>query len=368
MKRRLLVLLAAVLVGALACTGVAPDPEEPADDFSLDTKDVGVEAEGGTVQVNVGGTRVFHLKSWPQWVEEPSVQGRTIVVVVPKNDSGEERSGDVTISDEEGSSLSFRISQKTSTKIPVLADWDSPFPHHSLFYRFTATWCGYCPMMATSVKNAQDQMPGKMLLLNIHGSDSELEFANYRKLAQQYKVSGYPTGIVDGRRKINNNEIEYTTAAIVDAVEETEEFYPVSSRIAFNSSFRVSDSQLSIDLYLFIRYAADYKVTVVLEQDGLIASQSNYTGPSWTAYEHNDVAVLSLTDILGDPFTVTEDKTVEHMQYSVQLPVKYKIEDLKVLVAVQRAFGDQKVRASGHFGGYYVDNCAVGKAGMDLPL
>jgi hypothetical protein len=106
---------------------------------------------------------------------------------------------------------------------------------------------------------------------------------------------------------------------------------------------------------------------VFLVEDGIIAPQANYEGESWTAYEHNEVARMVLTDVLGDAFTVAGDQSMVRRQYFAQIPVTYKTENMKIMIIVQRAFGTQK-KLSGDFGDFYVDNCVTGPLGADLPL
>ena len=364
MKARFLLLAISAVLGVLSCG--KETPKAPLDDpFELNPSSAEIAADGGVVQIKVSGTRAFHVSSHPDWVSEPSVKDRLITLSAGNNDTGEERRGVVAVCDDSGACLSCLLTQKAPAVAPVLSNWDDPFPHKSLFFRFTATWCGWCPRMAASVKLAQEQNPDKLLLMNVHGYDSELEFSQVGKLMDLYKIDGYPSGIVDGRRLVQNYDSGTTAANIGKFIRETEDHYPTASRIAFHSELKAR--KLDIDLYLYFRYADAYKVTVVLLEDGVIAPQANFEGKAEPAYEHNDVLRIPVTNILGDAVVPGEDRVMEQRKYSVTIPQEYKPEKMKILVAVQRPFGEQEV-LSGGYGSYYVDNCACDQAGADLPL
>ena len=83
---------------------------------------------------------------------------------------------------------------------------------------------------------------------------------------------------------------------------------------------------------------------------------------------HDGVARIALSNISGDAFTTTEDNVTRTFSYSAEIPADYVKDNLRILVYVQRAFGSQPVISSGDYGGYYVDNCASGKAGSSLEL
>lgn len=92
-----------------------------------------------------------------------------------------------------------QVENITTKKIPsttkiVIADdpseWaDREFWHKSLGMRFTATWCGYCPNLATGFAKAVSQYPNKIELLNLHPTSSILGFSGTSALANIFKVS-----------------------------------------------------------------------------------------------------------------------------------------------------------------------------------
>ena len=76
--------------------------------------------------------------------------------------------------------------------------------------------------------------------------------------------------------------------------------------------------------------------------------------------------MISGANAFPDTDTVANANTVVNKKFTASIPASYKKENLKVVVYVQRAFGSQEAIASDNYGGYYVDNAAVVKAGETL--
>ena len=332
--------------------------------FNVSPSQVEVSADGGTFEVKVTSSFGYHISSIPDWVKEIS---NTPVNKIHKFEvdpaiSAESRSGVVVFCDDVGTCLPVNVRQEGS---PDAIDWSKAFYHKSLYMRFTATWCGWCPMMGRSVALAQTKYPGRIELVNLHASSSNLAFSGTETLERQYGIGGYPTGMIDGRRYMGNySSADYFVQWVGEILDETETAYPVSSAIGFASSF--SGRTLSIDLKLYLREAADYKVTVLLTESGIVGYQSDYEQGDHQDYHHDNIARIAVTNAAGDALTTTADRTLKKIHYSTTIPSGYNKDNMKILVIVQRHFGSQRILADGDYGGYYVDNCASGKAGANL--
>ncbi len=278
------------------------------------------------------------------------------------NDSGESRTGVIVFCNSDNRCVPFSVTQKENQGV----DWDKDFFHRSLMMRFTATWCGWCPFMADAVKVAQESLPGKIVPLNVHAADSDLAFNQTSTLASQYKISGYPSGILDGRQSIANyQDHTYTASLIVAAVKETEQYYPVTAAIGLNSS--ISGSTLNVDVTLYLRNAEDYKFTLMVTESGIICPQADYHTNSYVNdYQHDDIARISVTAAKGDAISSPGEMSVVEKHYSTTIPSSYNKSNLKLVAYVQRAFGSQTEKTSGSYGGYYVDNAAVAAVGEEL--
>ncbi len=243
-------------------------------------------------------------------------------------------------------------------------DWaGKEFWHKSLGMRFTATWCGYCPNLATSFAKAISQYPNKIEMLNLHPTSSNLGFSGTSKLENIFRITGYPTGMIDYRNSIANyTSNDYTARLIVNAAKETESNYPTKTGISFTSS--VSGSKLNLNVKLYIKEKGDYKVTAVLVEDNIIGYQ-NGGGDS---YNHSSIARVALSDITGDTFSTTaENKTVEK-NYSVTIPSSYNKDNLKILVYVLKQYGSQPIIRTANYGDYYVDNATSAAIGTTKDL
>lgn len=335
--------------------------------FHIVTPAANLSYKAQNLEVEVVSSIGYHATAFPDWisevkVEEAGANRKVHTFSIQSNETGKSRSAVISFCNDEQKCVPYTITQKADEGI----DWDKDFYHKSLVMRFTATWCQYCPLMATALKSAQQQYPEKIVPANIHGGQSTLEFSDCDVLATQYGITGYPSGIVDGRKLVGNSSSTATTATnIVNAVKDTESKYPVTAAIGLNSAF--TGQKLDIDVNLFLRKAEKYKLTVFLAESKIIASQADNTSGTYiNDYQHDDVVRMSVSAVKGDEIAATSPMSIVKKQYSVTVPSNYKKENLELIVYVQRAFGDQTVAASGDYGGYYVDNAAVVPVGQKL--
>ena len=243
-------------------------------------------------------------------------------------------------------------------------DWaGKEFWHKSLGMRFTATWCGYCPNMATSFAKAISQYPNKIEMLNLHPTSSNLGFSGTSKLENIFRITGYPTGMIDYRNSIANyTSNDYTARLIVNAAKETESNYPTKTGISFTSS--VSGSKLNLNVKLYIKEKGDYKVTAVLLEDNIIGYQ-NGGGDN---YNHSSIARVAITDITGDAVSTSEDNKTVSKNYTATIPSSCDKNNLRVLVYVLKQYGSQTIIRTADYGDYYVDNAVSAAVGTTQDL
>jgi hypothetical protein len=219
--------------------------------------------------------------------------------------------------------------------------------------------------MAQTAHLYQSKYPGTLEVVNVHGSGSNLYAQAFDPLIEYYNSSAtYPTGVVDLRNSLANYNPVYGVDGLKQFVDEQESNYPVVSTMGYASSF--SGNTLDINLKLYLKKADSYKVNVIITESGIVDYQAdNYDGNS-NNYVHNDVARIAVTNAMGEEFTTAQDNSIVKKTYSVNIPTSYNKDKLKILVFVQRKFGTQQVLQSGISGEYYIDNCAIGKAGGQL--
>lgn len=334
--------------------------------FEVSPAEFDVPATGGEIKVYVSTDQDYTVNiANPEWISLISgtgVKEGEVVFLVDENTVAAERIGMVQFC-AGASCYNVEVRQAAGTD----ASWvDETFYHRSLAMRFTADWCGYCPNMADGFDLAQEQVPDKIEVVSYHEPGSGLSFSPTSILMSQYGVVSFPTGIVDGRTLIENYDKSVIASSVIDAMNETESNYPTASGISFSSS--ISGQVLSAYITLYLKSAGDYKVTVVVLEDGIVGSQANYyTGDTYD-YVHDGVARIALSDISGDAFSAEADNVTRTFSYNALIPSEYNKDNLRILVYVQRAYGSQAVISSGDYGEYYIDNCASGKAGENLDL
>jgi hypothetical protein len=389
--RKIILLLTTVF----ALTSCDPSANKSAEDpiMELPQNTFRVDAEGGLLEIQLYTNQEYHFEIIEEWISEVSFVSddmiKTHKLKVQPNTVQEERSGTVTVctdlqcipiiiyqkgAEENGSGGGEEPGNQGGEDDiypegltgPVTSAWTAKsFAHRSLGIRVTADWCGACPYLASSFEAARELMPDKYEVVSLHASGG-LSFAGTNYITYSYNITGYPTGIVDGRAKIPNYTSSSLVANIIKyVVEETEASYPTTSAIAMNSSLNGSD--LSVDLSLYLKKADDYKVTVLLLEDNIIGYQNG----GGSNYDHDHVAILSLSSYTGDEVSTESDNMIWSKTYTATVPQGADHDNLKLLVFVQKPYGTQQRVESTYYGEYddfidytyYIDNCRVVKIG-----
>lgn len=332
--------------------------------LEVDNVSISVAAEGtaSPVTVNVTSNLPWNVASDAAWCEVSPSSGEndgSFDITVSENVSYDSRIANITVSAVDGSlSRTIAVIQSPAQKEEGDDSWvEAEFVHRSLAFRFTADWCGFCPMMATAMNDAQKELPGKLEVISVHGGGSGLACSASKTLANNYPIDGFPTGLVDGRTYIANYAIPVTTSLIVEAVNETESKYETVTAVSWTS--KVSGSQVTLDLSAYIKKAGSYKITALLVEDKVISYQADYNNGASDAYEHNGIIRAALSKVLGENVEVTEDAQVKTFTYSAELPSECNKDNVRVVVYIQRKDSDNS---------YYVDNTASAAVGKDKNL
>ncbi len=334
-----------------------PDPDAY---LTLDKEELAYGPEIGTLPIVVSSNtkwKVTSADSWCSVAPESGEGNATISVQAQANDSSQARQTEITISSRDGFIVrKVVVIQSGKQGDEEEGDWKTlDFYHQSLFMRFTATWCGYCPIMNHSVQMAQEQEPDKIEHLALHGGGSDLQFASVGPLMDQYAIEGFPTGIMDGRALIENYASEYASQLIVGALQETEQTYGTKTGLGISST--LDGRSVDMDVTAYVKEAGQYKLTVVLVEDNIMSAQVDYVDGDDPNYIHNGVARIAVTNILGEAFSMgTNEEKAFH--YTVTVPSAYVLQNIRVLAYIHKPFGSQPVIQGGNYGDYYVDNCA----------
>ena len=321
-------------------------------------------AEGGSFLLNIRSFGTFHVDcSSCNWISQTAASGNPAAPsgadygFLATRNTGEAREGFIIVCDDNtGNCYPVTVSQAAGTSLKVL-------PRHALGMRFTATWCGYCPIMDETFRMAKANLGDGFEYICLYATSGDYGITAASNLNSYYRISGYPTGIIDGRYELQNYNSAYGATLIAGAVEETLQNYPPVTSVALSSS--ISGRNVTVNAQVFASAADDYKVTAFLLEDDILGYQANYITGSTNTFQHNRVARVQLTaSPYGDEFSL-EGGSTKSFSWSATLPSQCVADNMVVLVYVQRPFGSRPKLQSDSYGEYYIDNSRSAALGSE---
>ncbi len=334
--------------------------------FEIIPKSVDVPAGGGEFKITILTNMGYKISSMAEWISEvgsvsnPETRETVHTFYAEPNKGEEVRNGSVVFCNDSQLCVPASVVQAGR------GNWaGNRLLHRSVAMRFTADWCGFCPQMATSFEMAKEDMSGNLEVISMH-CDGGLAFSKSGPLSAQFAIAGFPTGIVDGRTMVENYDSQTVARLTKIASEETETVYSTVTGVSIVS--KLDGSELTADVTAYLKKAETYKITAMLVEDNIIGYQANYDTGETDDYVHNGVPRLALTNILGDSFTMTEENGTKDFSYKVTIPAKCNIDNVRIVIYIQRNFGSQNRIQSGSYGDFYIDNSATVKAGENLDL
>lgn len=326
-----------------------------------------------SLPIEIEGTLPFEVTSAPSWLEivkesatdslilsDKKTKSQYVVTTLKatvKESSEDFREDKIVLEATNGYKIEIPVAQMSS---------EAPFKRN-IFFRFTATWCGYCPIMASAMHRAIDEDPERYAIVNFYGnSEGGLTFPDMAAISKQYGVTGYPSGVfnnyVDCVNIKEDRQVELYTELKNEAIE-TQELWAISN---IGGSLTVADGNVNASIKIKSNEAKKFRVMAFLVESGCVQAQSNASSD----YVHDNVAKIALTEnVMGDDyiFTANEEKVLE---FSAAIPTTVRKNDnLSVVVVVLREgtfSGDVKGAGYANFFGYIEDNCRTIKVGEDL--
>jgi len=325
--------------------------------------EVWLDGLGGAFGIHVKGTLEYHIDVLSDWIHEVSATGdvridRCHAYYADRNDEGVERTGMFTICYGENC-YPIMVTQSAMGDLKV-------YPHHALGMRFTATWCQYCPTMDETIRKAKAAMGDAFEYVCIYASSGNYSFAGSDLLSNCYQISGYPSGIIDGRFDLPNySSTDYGASVIAYAAEETVRYYPTATAIGISSV--LSGRNLSVTVDVNAQYEEEYKLTVFLCENEIIGSQQSGSTVI-SDFNHSRVTRMALTSFTGDLFEGPESGAVKTLQFTASIPASYNTGNMEVVAFVQRNFNGRPALQSANYGEWYIDNSRSAKLGATVPL
>lgn len=234
--------------------------------------------------------------------------------------------GTITIKATKGSETSSDVTVTATDPGP------SPFTQKLLTEDYTGTWCGYCPRVGASLKSYSSSNPN-CIVVGIHGPAGSSDPYNYTyvtQLASTFGVTSFPTVIINRDSKWNENSTELNTQLTKRA--------PVG--IAFETSVTGSTINVKAKVKFDVTTQMPLKIIVMLVEDNLVASQTNYYAPTYgpdpiTNYVHKNTLRTAGTDIFGDDIPAAQQVAGNTWEKNMTINAAgYNISNCKVIATV----------------------------------
>ncbi|MGJ8683515.1 MAG: Omp28-related outer membrane protein [Nonlabens sp.] len=191
------------------------------------------------------------------------------------------------------------------------------FTTKALIEDYTGAWCGWCPRISQGIIDVHNSSNGDdVIAVAVHNGDS-MAFPLEGQMRSQFGVNGFPTGILN--RADRWSSVSGDAMNIQQPLQLLNAVKPVG--LAINSSVSGSTVNATVKVGFDIEQS-NLKLVAVLLQNGVVASQTNYTsnfggGSSLPNFVHNDILKAAFTDIFGDAIPAAEQ--VGGGVYSVDL-------------------------------------------------
>ncbi len=178
------------------------------------------------------------------------------------------------------------------------------FRKRVLAMQFTGIQCGYCPIVINAIENFQS-MPNAANTVF-----AALHSYNYRdpmysddawEVARNMGISSYPTMSYNLYNQTDGNN---TTAEVISSIVESQLSTPANSGISASVTLEGSETEGKLKVQGGIKIAKDgiYRVAAWVLEDGITATQTNYTELTVGSIHNNSVRLCSTTDPSGSQF------------------------------------------------------------------
>ena len=301
MKRWIYILLA--LVSALSCVGQKDDPiPEPR-----------LTADLTALNATAGETATFTVYSGAEDVTEyATIRNLTDDTVLEGNVFAPAGEGEWTfVAEYEG-----LLSEELTVTAFVVAEEGKDFFRRSLVLDFTGTWCVNCPKMDAAIEEAMAARPGRIVPVSVHCMADPMRIKPLcDNLAKQFKVSAYPSAVVD--MDPESLITQSSSELLLSHIDRLLESRGVSAGIRIESTLDGED--LSVTVEAKAVQDGEYTLSIILLEDGIVAKQTG--ADDGENHVHNNV-LRQWED--GDPVTLKEEETAT-LSLTASVSGKYRV-------------------------------------------
>ena len=337
--------------------------------FYINKKSVEVPATGGEFDITVVSEETeYEITIVASWITELSrsgdrLTGETIRFKADSNPSEKNtRTGIVSVCTKDGSCIPVSVKQITWPK----------YAHMNIGYRFTATWCGWCPYMDEVFHNTAIDPANHFQFITFHASQGyPLYFDDSDVLCTLYGIQGYPTGVLNGWKEISNNtNISSAVNKVAETIKQFEEDFRCTTGISVSSS--LSGNTLNVEASV-MAVPGKYSILAFVIESGIIQAQTLFhldetPTESVTNFVHDNVARKTITESpKGEAFTATEEAST--FSWSTSLDGSWAKSNLSVAVLVLRAYNEYTgSKGKGSYPNYYVANSVIAAVGSSKEM
>jgi len=216
--------------------------------------------------------------------------------------------GDILVKAAAGSLMSEEITIQGIQAATLTA-----FSKKAVIEDYTGTWCGYCPRVSYAISLVEEQSD-KVFAIAAHIGD-DMQNSYSVQLENNFDVPGYPTAYVNRVSTWNYPEPNNVSQATSIAQGTT------TAGLAINSVLTNTTLEVVVSTSLTETINSTKLVVFVLE-DGIVASQANYTshyvGDPVDDFVHNHVLRYAATNVLGN---ITDGGAgTHHTAFKINLP------------------------------------------------
>ena len=334
--------------------------EEP--DVFISSRSFDIPASGGEFEFTVvSDTFDFEITVVDSWIHELYHQGdRSTGETIRFKADGHEtaaRMGVISVCTKDGSCIPVIVNQ---------AGWNQ-YVHMNMGYRFTATWCGYCPYMDEVFHTVADDPQNRFQYITFHSSSNyPLYFDDSPTFMDLYGIGGFPTGVINGWKELpNSTNVASNATKAAGLLTKFEESFACPTGISV-SSYTVEDGLVYVSAEVK-SIPGKHLIAAFLLESGIVQAQAYYpaSGGSQTLsdYVHDNVARKALTaSPEGELFTTSEEAA--NFAWYAELDSSWKTGNLSVAVLVMRPYNDLTgAKSKKSYPDYYIVNSVIAPLG-----
>jgi hypothetical protein len=138
-----------------------------------------------------------------------------------------------------------------------------------LLYRFTATWCGYCPSMTAALEKVNDYTKSHSIIMQIHGNDEFAMSAMSSFATEIYNSQGYPYcdySLTGGSTKRTVNDIQRFVKDVL---------YTYPARTGIKASSAIEGDVVKVNATIQASVTGEYDLACAVIKDGCVPSAAD---------------------------------------------------------------------------------------------